>query len=245
MIALLCLLAAGLPGPDASFSFSVGTSVRRLFFRDRLTPTLVNWKSGALAVGGFSVLAYPATGRLPVLDDIGGYAWYERSLKSTTQTADGILEFSVQQISWEAGLRWRWLSEGTERGAVTFGYGTLRHDFSGARLPGDLLPAGTIQYWRPGLEGRVQVGSVVLGAGAAYLLVVRQDFLSAYFPRAKKGGLEASLRGSMDVGKVNLTLSGKYQRFFYSLNPEPYDPYVAGGALDELFAVDLACAFRL
>ena len=49
----------------------------------------------------------------------------------------------------------------------------------------------------------------------------------------------------MDVGQVALTLSGRYQRFFYSLNPQPYDPYVAGGALDELFTVDLACGFRL
>ena len=91
----------------------------------------------------------------------------------------------------------------------------------------------------------MSLGPLALGAGAAYLLVVRQDFLSTYFPRASKGGVEASVRASMDVGKVGLTLSGRYQRFFYSLNPQPYDPYVAGGALDEMFTVDLACSYRL
>ncbi|MGZ6125876.1 MAG: hypothetical protein ACXWLR_13000 [Myxococcales bacterium] len=243
MIALLCLFAAALPSVDASVS--AGTAVRRLFFKDRLTPTLVGWQSGALAVWGLSVQAYPSTGRLPVLDDIGAYGRYSRSLASNTLTADGTLAFSTQEIAWEAGLRWRAIFGGRERGAVTVGYGSLRQDFSSARLPGYLLPAGTIRYWRPGLEGRMSLGRVALAAGAAYLMVVRQDFLDANFPRASKGGLEASLRASMDVGKVGLTLSGRYQRFFYSLHPQPYDPYVAGGALDELFTVDLACGFRL
>lgn len=243
MIALLCLLATALPSLDASVS--IGSSKRRLFFRDRLTPTLAGWQSGALAVGGLSLQAYPSTGRLPVIDDIGAYGWYARSLKSTTLTADGTLVFGTQEIAWETGLRWRAVFGGRERGAVSIGYGTLRYDFSGARLPGYLLPAGTIQYWRPGLEGRLPLGRVALGAGAAYLLIVRQDFLSANFPRAGRGGIEGSLRVSVDVWKVELTLSGRYTRFFYSLHPQPYDPYVAGGALDEVFALDLACGYRL
>lgn len=243
MTALLCLLAAALPSLDASVS--VGTSVRRLSYRDRLTPTLATWRSGALAVWGLSLQAYPSTGRLPILDDVGAYGWYKRSLDSSTLTADGVLAFSTKEIAWEAGLRWRVISDGQERGSVSIGYGSLRQVFGGARLPGYLLPAGAIQYWRPGLEGRISLGPVALGAGAAYLLIVRQDFLSTFFPRASNGGIEASVRASMDVGQVGLTLSGRYQRFFYSLHPQPYDPYVAGGALDELFTVDLACGFRL
>jgi hypothetical protein len=241
--ALLCLLAVSFPSLDASVS--VGTSARRLSFRDRVTPTLATWHSGALAVWGLSLQAYPSTGRLPVLDDIGPYAWYRRSLESRTLTADSVLEFSTKEIAWEAGLRWRIMSGNQERGAVSVGYGSLQQVFGGSQLPGYLLPAGTIQYWRPGLEGQIPVGPVALGAGAAYLLVVRQDFLSTFFPRASKGGVEASVRASMDVWRVGVTLSGRYQRFFYSLHPQPYDPYVAGGALDELFTIDLACGFRL
>jgi len=241
--ALLCLLAAA--GPSLDASISVGSAVRRLYFKDRISPTLVGWQSGALAVGKLSLQAYPSTGRLLVLDDVGAYGWYARSLDSRTLTADGTLAFSTQEIAWEAGLRWRAMSGGRERGAISVGYGTLRQDFGAARLPGYLLPAGSIQYWRPGLEGGIALGPVGISLGAAYLLVVRQDFLATYFPRASKGGLEGLLRVSVDVGPVALTLSGKYQRFFYSLNPQPYDPYVAGGALDELFAVDLACGYRL
>ena len=75
---------------------------------------------------------------------------------------------------------------------------------------------------------------------------MRQDFLSANFPRASKGGVDVFARASMDMWKkVVLTLSARYSRFFYSLHPQPYDPYIAGGALDEVFAVDLACGYRL
>ncbi len=242
MIAALALLAA-LPTFEASVT--AGSSVRRLYFRDRLTPTLAGWQSGALAVGGLSLRAWPSTGKLPVIDDIGADGWFQRSLTQQTLTADGTLSFGTQETAWEAGLRWRAVFGGVERGAVTLGYGTLRHDFSGARLPGFLLPDGIVQYWRPGVEGQVALGPVVLGVGAAWLAVVRQDFLSAYFPRARKGGVEGLLRLSTQIGKVQLTLAGRYQRFFYSLHPEPYDPYVAGGALDELFALDLACGVRL
>jgi hypothetical protein len=245
VIALLCALAAGLTAPSVETSVFVGSSMRQLVYRDRVTPTLLAWQSGALALAGISVRAYPATGRLLVLDDIGLYGSYARSLKSRTLTADGVLGFSTQETTWDLGLRWRLMSDGREVAAVSMGYGSVRHDFSNAQLPGYLLPDGTTQYWRPGLEGRFSLGPVMLGGGAAWLFVVRQDFLETYFPRATKGGVEGTLRASMDVGRVALTLSGKYQRFFYSLHPQPYDPYVAGGALDELFSIDLACGFRL
>jgi hypothetical protein len=237
------LLAAALPMVDASVT--VGSSVRRLFFKDRLTPTLAGWQSGALALAGFSIQAWPSTGKLPVLDDIGAYGSYARSFKQQTLTADGTLAFDTQETFWEAGLRWRAIIDGRERGAVSLGYGNLRHVFTGARLPGFILPDGIIQYWRPGVEGRLALGPVALTGGVAWLAVVRQDFLAAYFPRARKGGVELTARATMAVWKVFLSLSGRYQRFFYSLHPEPYDPYVAGGALDEVFSLDLACGYRL
>ena len=113
MTALLCALAAALPTLEVSVT--AGASVRRLFFRDRLTPTLAEWQSGALALAGLSFQAYPSTGRLPVLDDVGAYGWFSRSLKSTTLTADRTLEFTTQQTSWEAGLRWRAIFSGCLR----------------------------------------------------------------------------------------------------------------------------------
>ena len=243
MIALLALLVAAPPQVDAGIF--AGATERRFFLRDRLSPTLGGWTSGALAFGGISLQAFPSTGKLPVVDDIGAYLSYERSLQSTTQTADGILNFTTQETAWSAGLRWRPLFDGVERFNVSMGYGSLRYLFGGASLPGFLLPSGTIQYWRPGLEARFGLGPLTLRIGAAYLWIVRQDFLAAVFPRASKGGVEGTLSLATDVKIVKLTLSGRYQRYFYSLHPLPYDPYIAGGALDEVFSLDLMCSYRL
>jgi hypothetical protein len=252
--AILCLLAlaTALPPKETEpapwkldVSAGGGATERRLFYKDRLTPTLAGWQSGVLPLWGLALQAYPATGRLPILDDIGVYGRYERSLKSSTLTADAQLEFDTQEISWEAGVRWRALSAGHEYAAISVGYGTERWDFTGARLPGFLLPAGTIQYWKPGLEGRLWIGPVSLGLGAAYLLVVRHDFLATYFPRATTGGVEGLVRVTYDWRKFGLTLTGRYARFFSALHPEPYDPYVAGGVLDETFTVHLALGYRL
>ena len=57
--------------------------------------------------------------------------------------------------------------------------------------------------------------------------------------------LDAAVHASVELGQFELRLSGRYTRIFYSLHPLPYDPYIAGGALDELFAVDLAFGLRL
>jgi hypothetical protein len=105
VIALLCALVAGPPTVEPSAFF--GASMRRLFFKDRLTPTLAEYRSGALAVAGLRLEVYPATGKLPVIDDIGMYGVFGRSAKNTTLTADGELEFNTQATSWELGLRWR------------------------------------------------------------------------------------------------------------------------------------------
>ena len=242
MIALLCALAAA---PVFERSVTGGATIRRIYFKDRLTPTLAGWKSGGLATLGFSLQAWPSTGKLPVIDDIGAYGWFERSFVSETLTADETLAFTTQETAWETGLRWRAILGGQERGGVSFGYGSLRHVFTGAQLPGYILPNGMVQYWRPGLDGRFNAGPAAINIGAAYLWVVRHDFLDAYFPRASKHGIEFTARASMTVWKLLLTLSGRYQHYFYSLNPQPYDPFIAGGALDEVYAFDLACGYRL
>ena len=42
---------------------------------------------------------------------------------------------------------------------------------------------------------------------------------------------------------VEVSLDVLYQRFFYNLAPVPGDPYVAGGALDQMITVSLGLAY--
>lgn len=237
MIALLCLLLEISAGPELA--------VRRVSFRDRLTPGLAGYQSGALPLFRLDAVAYPAHGVL-ALDDLGFFGSYARSLlKSRTLTADGSLAFETQEIAWEAGARYRIVIDGEERFAASLGYGSLRNDFAGPRLAGVLLPAGTIQYWRPGVEGRMPLGPVVLAAGFGYLAPARQNAVGAAFPRASSGGVDLGLRAELALGKLWLRLAARYLRFFYSLHPLPHDPYIAGGAIDEVASASLALGYRL
>ena len=237
MIALLCLLLEISAGPELA--------VRRVSFRDRLTPGLAGYQSGALPLFRLDAVAYPAHGVL-ALDDLGFFGSYARSLlKSRTLTADGSLAFETQEIAWEAGARYRIVIDGEERFVASLGYGSLRNDFAGPRLAGVLLPAGTIQYWRPGVEGRMPLGPVVLAAGFGYLAPARQNAVGAAFPRASSGGVDLGLRAELALGKLWLRLAARYLRFFYSLHPLPHDPYIAGGAIDEVASASLALGYRL
>jgi hypothetical protein len=237
MIALLCALLEFWAGPEFG--------ARRVAFRDRLTPGLAGYQSGVLPLLHLDVLAHPTSG-LPVIDDVGFFGSYSRSLvKSRTLTADGSLGFETQQIAWEAGARYRLIIDGEERGAASISYGSLRNDFAGPSIEGVLLPAGTLQYWRPGVELRVPIGRVALFVGAGWLAPVKQDAVGIAFPRSTSGGIDAVLRAEMKLGGLWLRGALRYMRFFYSLNPLPHDPYVAGGALDEVAFASLAVGYRL
>jgi hypothetical protein len=239
MIALLCALFEIFLGPELV--------VRRVSFRDRLTPGLAGYKSGALPLLRVEAAAYPAQGRgLLALEDVGLFGWYARSpVKSRTLTSDGSLAFETQEIAWLVGARYRVLLSGTERFAASLSYGSLRNDFAGPSIAGVLLPAGTIQYWRPGVEARFPFGAVALYAGLGYLAPARQDKIGAAFPRASSGGVDGELRAEVAFGALVVRAAARYLRFFYSLHPLPHDPYIAGGALDEVASVSLALGYRL
>jgi hypothetical protein len=238
--ALLCAL------PLFELFIAPAADVRRVSFRDRLTPSLAGYQSGARALLRTDLSIYPlGHSGLPGVSDIGFFGSYGRSLKSQTLTSDGALAFTTQEIAWDAGARFRGVIDGQERFAASMRYGSLRNDFSGNGLPGVVLPSGTVQYWRPGISGRLPLPGIVLGAELGYLLLVKQDALGAVFPRSSSAGADAAVHASMELNQFEVRLSLRYTRLFYSLHPLPFDPYIAGGALDELVAVDLAFGLRL
>jgi hypothetical protein len=238
--ALVCAL------PLLQFFVAPGMDVRRVSFRDRLTPSLAGYKSGARALLRAELTVYPlGRSQLPGVSDVGFFGSFSRSLKSDTRTADGALAFTTQEISWDAGARYRGVIHGKELFGASLGYNSVRNDFSGPRLPGVLLPSGTVQYWRPGVYGRLPLPGVALSAELGYLIVARQNAIGAAFPRSSSAGMDAAVHASVELRQFEVRLSGRYTRIFYSLHPLPYDPYIAGGALDELFAVDLAFGLRL
>lgn len=102
---------------------------------------------------------------------------------------------------------------------------------------------------RAGLGLKVSlIGPVFMTAGFAYQAPLSTGEISStnYFPRLKAGGLDANGGfGVWLVNRVEIRLGVEYIRYWYSMNPEPGDNSVAGGALDDSFGGSLMLAFTL
>jgi hypothetical protein len=85
-------------------------------------------------------------------------------------------------------------------------------------------------------------GPLSFELGAAYQFVLDEGELSsaAYFARAKAAGADFTVAFRLRVlTNVELSLGAEYERFWVSLYPEPGDPWVAGGALDDYRSLTL------
>jgi hypothetical protein len=214
---------------------------RRVSYRDRLTPQLAGYQSGAMGLLAASAELYPAArSELPVLRDLGLVGAFRRSLTESVLTADGRATLHDTWTGWDAGLRWRGIFNGWEWLGVSLRYGSMIDQLTPG-ITGALLPSGTVSFVRPGVDVRVPAGPVSLLVWGGYLAVVSDNVFARDFPRSTQGGIDAGAGIRLRLSALfDVQLSGQYTRFFYSLYPKPGDPYVAGGALDEYGVIDLA-----
>lgn len=115
------------------------------------------------------------------------------------------------------------------------------------------IPGVTISALRAGLRMRVRVAdplALELSGGYRHLLGTNpfgyDPAFNAYFPHATGAGADGGV-GVIVVlpAGLELRLHGEWRRWWFTLNPEVGDPYVAGGALDQSFAGRASLAFRL
>lgn len=102
---------------------------------------------------------------------------------------------------------------------------------------------------RPSLAAKFNLTPAFnLTVGAGYhVLISKGEFGSAgFFPRSGGGGIDFTLGiGVRVVKNFELRLQGDYARYFFSLQPQPGDVYIAGGALDGYFSGTLTANFVL
>ena len=249
LLAALLSAAAAARAEPAMVVVTAGPQVgfRKVTWRDRVSPTLAGYQSGTLALIGISAEVYLASGKgLPVVSDVGLVGSVARSLRAHDEGPPGTTGFESLWHVWDLGGRWRAVFGGTEWGGVSLRYGSTGWSFNGDRPQGSLLPSGTLQYWRPGLDLRLPIGPVALALSGGFRAVVVPDAIGRAFPRRTGGGVDAELSATLDLGpRLQLRLAGRYARFYSSLNPMPGDRWIAGGVLDEQAVLDLTCAARL
>ena len=119
---------------------------------------------------------------------------------------------------------------------------------NGAAKPN--IPDVSYSILRAGLGTRISlIGPLGVTAGFNYQAPLSTGEISstAYFPRLKAGGLDGNFGVAIGplFNRVEVRLGVEYIRYWYSMNPEPGDASVAGGALDDSFGGSLMVAFTL
>ncbi|HJL01146.1 MAG TPA: hypothetical protein RMH85_15965 [Polyangiaceae bacterium LLY-WYZ-15_(1-7)] len=177
---------------------------------------------------------------------------YERAFGIDSTRADGET-FPTSSRAWYVGMRGR-VPYGRQEFSFGLGYGL--HNFvieaAGPSQPGRLnipqVPGVTYRFVKMQLEARLApiAGLRVIGR-AAYLILLDLGGVEEeiWFPRSNAGGVETELLlgWSFDAG-FEVRLGWNMRRYFFSMNPEPGDPFIAGGALDQYFGYSLELAYR-
>lgn len=157
--------------------------------------------------------------------------------------------YPVTAFGFSAGLRARYtVAERLELG-VTVAYGYQTFSFQNLQAMGtDGLPSVTYQFVRGALSGRVRITDrLAIMASGAYLFVLSTGEIGGptYFPHATAGGVEAGLGGAFSVvSGLEVRLNIDWRRYFFGMHPEPSDPFIAGGAVDDYYSATVSLAFR-
>jgi hypothetical protein len=193
---------------------------------------------------------YPLAGSGAPLGDIGLVGLYSRAL-ALQSAPQGGQKFSTTWDRWFAGLRYRIRTSGDTGPliGITVGYGHEGFTFSG--MPDALaaeVPAQSYGYVKIAADARIPVGPLALMAGAGYLVTSASGSdttsVAGRFSRAQVGGIEASAGLGLTVAKgLEARALVRYTRFFWSMNPELGDSYIAGGAVDTFASLHLGVAY--
>ncbi len=240
-------LAAG-PSLPVALRLSVGGRAfsRRFYFTDDLFGALGGYRlrlaPSALVDADWYPAAHFTSGPASA---VGLSLGAESALGLSSVAPDGTVHSTrVQRL--RAALQVR-LRAGTVE--LTPFAGFLWQAFSVADIPGIPLPDVEVRGLRAGLSARAPLwGPLGLTAHAAgiYPLSTGELGSSAWFPRMVTGGLDASAGLTFALQRsLELRLSGEYFRLWSTLNPEPGDAFIAGGALDFSWGATLAVTLTL
>jgi hypothetical protein len=223
---------------------AVEIGARNFTYVDRLTPTLRPYSLSAAPLAVVEGELYPlARSGAPVLKDLGVTLDYAMAFGLSSADSAGT-SVGTSWNAFDAGLRERIPLGRSVLLGLHAGYGENAFQFRGALPTTAQLPGVRYRFVRGGADGRLALGSLALYACASYLDVLDAGPVGAYFPRATIGGLEGRFGVTRSMGRnVELSLEVAYTRFFYSLNPQPGDAHVAGGALDQMAFGSLGAAY--
>jgi hypothetical protein len=233
---------------DSLFSIraAIMSGSRNFSYVDRLTPTLRSYALFAAPMGLVDADVYPfvRTG-LPVLRDLGITGDYARAFGLSSDDSTGT-SVSASWSLFDVGVHERLPVGDSWLVGLGAGYGEMAYTFDGALATTAAFPGFQYHLVRFGGDARVTLGPFSVYGYGSYLDVLSTGPEGGYFAHATVGGLEGRLGLSRDLGHgFEVSFEVAYTRFFYTLNPQPGDAYVAGGALDQMAFASLGVGYML
>lgn len=234
---------------SALFVGEVGVELQGRWFAysDGITQNLRPYSVFGAPTVSIAGEVYPMAGSpIPWIGDLGLTLSYARALglDSATEGGDAIGTTS-QRLG--VGLRGRRvLGEGAAPIlGLSAGFRLVEFSFD---APEDLaaeVPDVSYALLRLGVDGRVPLGPVAVAAMLEYLGPLSAGDVYERFkdPTVAGIGLGVGVIYPTVIEGVEARLWVEYSRFFSAFSPDPGDPYVAGGALDELLGLRLSGAY--
>lgn len=228
------------PGGElASLALGVEAGGRRLRYVDALTPGLRDYSVAAAPLATVRAALYPLADVSRTVD-VGVLGGYARAFGLASSASGASVDTRWWRFHAGGAVRVR-----TPRVVLAFGgaYAGETFDFGASPIDAQ-TPAVDYRFVRASVDARVPLGSFALFAGGAYDAVLSAGSVADRFPRAKVGGVEATLGASYRLTRaIEVVASASYRRFFYAMHPVPGDALVAGGALDELYGLQGSVAY--
>lgn len=235
-------------GPPSALEVGIGLRAfaRNFHYTDDLFGTLRSYKLGAAPAGMLWLRWYPAAHLTSgFAAHVGIAAGYEQGFALKSQDPSGE-KYDTTMREWYAGLRGRVPFGAHEAGLqVTYGKHSFRVQESGGA---PLVPNTEYEWVRVGIDGRVRVSRVSLGAELGHRFVLDSGAIASrvWFPRAEASGFDAGVRAGFEIFTGFEIMAGfDFRRYALAMNPEPGDANVAGGALDQYYGGWGGVAYRL
>lgn len=223
-----------------------GAISRHFDYSDDLFAALRNYELDAaplvFARAEWYPLAHDGDGDLT---NVGVIGVYEQVFPPTSLTRDG-RRLDTSASAWFAGLRARVPLDEHEIGFAG-GYGRQHFEVEGDEAA-PLLPDVAYEYLRVGAEAELRFSDFVLGIdlGKRFVLATGELESDAWFPHVSPDAVDLrAFIGHAVTADVDLIVGVQLTRYFFSMNPQPDDVRIAGGAVDQYLSGWAAIVWRL
>ena len=224
---------------------------RSLTFNQNMTPGLLSYRLGVGTIAVANVVLYPLDPSFGgLLGGIGLEGELQQGFATTSTASINGMSSSYNNVThdYAGGARYRITFAGVDDVYLSGSYGEDTYAFSG-RNAALQSPDTIYRYVRPGLGLQLAIAgrlSVLLGGGYRVVLNHAGAQFQQYFPRSTVAGADAEVEARYALSRMFQLRAGlEWRRYWFALNSQPADAYVAGSAVDQSFAFTARVAVLL